>query len=187
MSFRDNFLELLPRAADLMKGLSAGQINWRPAEGSWSIAECIAHCNQTNKLYAQAMDGARSDASRQGWATDKRLRLGWLEAAMLWSLEPPCKIKFKAPSQFLPPPSDFEPGALVTGWTETHLLLARIAGECEGLDVKRAKLRSPALPQMKVSLLWALLAMPAHDRRHLWQAERILQAVSARAATLGAG
>ena len=48
---QEQFRALLPRAREATLGLSAGQLNWRPAENAWSVAECIAHLNTTNEKY----------------------------------------------------------------------------------------------------------------------------------------
>ncbi len=54
---------MLPRAAEAIYGLSADQLNWRPAEGVWSVAECIDHLNVTNIQYANSIENALANAS----------------------------------------------------------------------------------------------------------------------------
>jgi hypothetical protein len=170
----------LPRAAEVMAGLSADQINWRPAEGSWSIAECIAHLNQLNGLYAASIAEALADARQRGWTTDGDATLGLLERWFLHSIEPPYKLKFKAPAKFRPPSSTFDREDLFAVWTSTHERLAELARESQGVDLKRVKVTSPATPLLKVSLLCALMVTPAHDRRHLWQAGRVRERLATR-------
>jgi hypothetical protein len=166
----------LPRAAELMQGLSADQINWRRAEGSWSIAECIAHLNSTNKLYASSIDAAIAEGRRRGLTAQRQdARLGFIEKGFIRLLEPPYRLKFKAPSKFLPGKSSFTSDDLLVEWAATHERLAQLASDSQSLDWHRVKVVSPAASVLKVSLLCALMISPAHDRRHLWQGQQVRQ------------
>ena len=168
----------LPRAAEVMAGLSTDQVNWRRAEGSWSIAECIAHLNAANSLYSDAIQAAIIDGRRRGWTGGKSdARLGLLERGFVNLLEPPYRLKFKAPSKCRPGKSSFAPDDLLAAWEATHERLAQLAAESRGLDLGRIKVVSPASSVLKVSLLCAFMISPAHDRRHLWQAQRVRQSL----------
>ena len=155
-----------------MEGLSAGQLNWRPAEGSWSIAECIDHLNTANQQYATSLEAAiaKGKPFRPG---SKLPKLGWLERWFLNQVEPPVKRKTKAPTKFLPAPKQFQPDELVERWRATHQRLAVLAEQAEGLDLARTKVTSPVSSLIKLSLLCVLQILPAHDRRHLWQASDV--------------
>ena len=63
---QDQFRALLPRAREVTLDLSAGQLNWRPAENAWSVAECIAHLNTTNEKYCLSIEKAIAEARREG-------------------------------------------------------------------------------------------------------------------------
>jgi hypothetical protein len=45
----------------------------------------------------------------------------------------------------------------------------------EGLDLSGIMMKSPAWPMLRFSLLTALAALAAHERRHLAQARRVTQ------------
>lgn len=176
MNLDDPIRAQLPRAAQVMEGLSADQLNWRPAEGAWSIAECIAHLNSLNDQYAEAIETAMTDARQRGLtSTNTGAALGPFERLFVHLTEPPYRIKFKAPSKFRPRGSNFNRDELLAVWTSSHDRLAALARAAQGLDLKRVKVPSPATPLLKGSLLMALMITPAHDRRHLWQAERVRQ------------
>jgi hypothetical protein len=164
----------LPRAAEVLAELSADQINWRPAEGSWSIAECIAHLNTLNGLYARSIQDAIAVGRSRGCTTDfPQTKLGMFEQWLVGLIEPPYRLKFKAPSKFRPKASTFTRDELLKDWTTTHERLAEAAQACHGLDLRRLKVVSPATPLFRITLLAALMITPAHDRRHLWQAQRV--------------
>ena len=170
----------LPRAREVTAGLSAEHINWRPVVGAWSIAECLAHLNTLNALYADSIRAAIKEASGlDSTRSAKVQKLGVLERSFLSIIEPPYRLKFKAPSMFRPNGATFDRDDLLAAWNSTHERLAQLAAESSGLDLKAVKIRSPATPLFKMTLLCALMMTPAHDRRHLWQAERVRELLKA--------
>jgi hypothetical protein len=178
--YADEIRAMIPRAAEAMEGLSAGQLNWRPAEGSWSIAECIDHLNVSNEHYAAAMEAAiaKGPAPRPG-STPK---LGVLERWFLKQMEPPAKMKVKAPRKFQPGTA-FDKAELLDRWRKTHERLALLAERAEAVDLGRTKVVSPVSGLIKFSLVCMLQVLPAHDRRHLWQAAKVREMVMSKAVT----
>jgi hypothetical protein len=170
---QEQFLALLTRAREVTSGLSVDQLNWRPAENSWSVAECLDHLNTTNEKYGVTIEKAVNEARQKGWYARGEPKLGFIERRLLEALEPPIKRKFKAPKTLAPSARVFSRDELLARWTSSHEQLIELAQQSTGLDLKRARVVSPAISLVKFSLLWALLAMPAHDRRHLWQIEQI--------------
>jgi hypothetical protein len=165
---------LVPRARDAISGLSASQINWHPVNGSWSIAECIAHLNTTNALYVPALRDSFNESRRQGrLAAEGEPHLGLLERWFANSLEPPYKLKFKAPKEFAPATLHYEKDELLARWVSLHDQLVNIGEENTDLDWKSTKVLSPASRRIKISALGVFAIVAAHDRRHLWQAEQI--------------
>ncbi len=175
---QDQFRALLPRAREVTLDLSAGQLNWRPAENAWSVAECIAHLNTTNEKYCLSIEKAIAEARRRGWTAASEPKLGFIERRLLASIDLPVKRRFKAPKTLAPPSKAFDRDELLARWASSHERLIELSGESEGLDLKRARVTSPASSFLKFSLLWAFLAIPAHDRRHLWQIAQIRKQIS---------
>lgn len=156
-----------------MTGLSASQINWHPVPGTWSIAECIAHLNTTNSLYNAALEKSFQESRRRGLvSTEDEPKLAFLERWFASQLEPPYRLKFKAPKQFAPVSVHYERDELLAKWVSVHEELLRIAADNADLDWKKTKVPSPA-GRLKVTALGAFAIIAAHDRRHLWQAEQI--------------
>ena len=66
---------------------------------------------------------------------------------------------------------------IVTEFMEWQDKLGATIRRADGLDLRRARGRSPALPLIKWSL-GALFAITlAHERRHLWQARQVRNAL----------
>ena len=156
-----------------MAGLSTEQINIRPDPASWSIAQCIDHLNKTNALYADAVAVGLERARARGWKATGAQRLGWLESWFVRSLEPPVKRRFRAPKAFAPATESHEKDELLARWVATHQRMINLEEESAGLDLLRVKIPSPAVRFLKFTVLSVFFSMPAHDRRHLWQASQV--------------
>ncbi len=50
--------QIKTRCDTLVAGLSNEAFNWRPAQGRWSISECLDHLNITAERYLPVIDGA---------------------------------------------------------------------------------------------------------------------------------
>jgi hypothetical protein len=164
--------ELLPRAAELVAGLSDAEFNWRPAPGAWSVAECLAHLNVIDEQYACKIRDAIAKAREAKLTSPGPFRLGLIEGWFVRFQEPPYKMRFKAPKRFKPQPAHHIQKVL-EDWRRTRVELLQLVSEAEGLDWKRVRVISPASNLISLSLLGAFAVVAAHDRRHLWQAGRI--------------
>jgi hypothetical protein len=164
------------RVRDVTRGLSPGDLAWRPSPGSWSIAECIAHLNATNARYALAIEAGVGQARRRRLQGPAPVQHGWLERLMLKNMEPPVKRRFRAPRAFLPA-SNEGLDTLMREWDATHHKLLELAAGCHDLNVNRVKVPSPANSLMRIRLGSAFAILAAHDRRHLWQAEQVRSAM----------
>lgn len=157
-----------------LRGLVSGQWGWRPARDRWSVGECIAHVNETNRVYLPAIESAARSARERGLLGQGPFKHGFLGEWMIRELEPPAKRRFKAPRRFVPPVGETGPQAL----GEFDDLLRKYAGlllSMNGLDLGRAQVVSPANRFLRLSLGQAFRVIAAHTRRHLWQARRIAQ------------
>jgi DinB superfamily len=165
---------LIPEARDVISGLSESQINWHPLPGSWSIGECIAHLNTTNALYVRNLEQSFHLARQQGWTNSGgEPRPGMFERWFSFSLEPPYRIRFKAPKQFEPPSTRYERDELLARWVSNHERLLHLALDNSDIDWKKTKVSSPVSNRIKLSAIGVFAVIGAHDRRHLWQAQQI--------------
>ena len=179
MSVETDLREQSPKAADAMAGLSADRINWRPAEGAWSIGQCIAHLNTVNELYAGSIHRSILDARQRGLTyAGEQTQLTWFERWFLKTMGTP-RIKIPAPSKFKPVGTAFEREQLLTAWTSSHERLVQLAQSAEGLDLLRVKVPSPVTSLLKVSLLCAFKIPIAHNGRHFLQIARLREMLEA--------
>jgi hypothetical protein len=174
----DQFELFIPKAREICAGLSRDQFVWRPGPGAWSVAECLDHLNTSNRMYLAQIGQAIQDGRAAGLTGSGPFGMGWLEQWFVKSLEPPVSIRVKAPSKFAPR-TDLSLGAVIDEWESSHRQGAQLARSAEGLHLTKVHVPSPALRLVKMSLLAAFHLIPAHDRRHLWQASRVVEQMRA--------
>jgi hypothetical protein len=164
-------------AADtLVTPLSDAQFHWQPDQGrAWSVALCIEHLATANRVYAEpmraAMDAARArNLKRSG--PIKSTVFGRMFAA---SMEPPVRRKMKAPAKILPPANGTRE-EILQRYHQAHASIRQMIIESAEIDANRATFTNPFIKVVRVRVGTAFHIIAAHDRRHLWQAERVLEA-----------
>ena len=161
------------RAAELCTRLNAVQIVWRPEPGRWSVAQCLHHLGVSARTYSVNIHTAVEDGRRRQLLSSEPSRFGWLVRRVIQEMEPPVGSRQKSPRKFLPPPDALTPQE-VRAIVETTAQSWRLClTEAEGLDLRRVKVRSPAVPLLRFRLGAVFAISTAHERRHLWQAEEV--------------
>src|SRR5581483_10155795 len=88
---------------DLVQGLTGPQFNWRPAPGSWSLAECLIHLNMVGDRYLRLIEPVVEDARAKALTGNGPFTHGILARWILGQTEPPPRNRSKAPRSFTPP------------------------------------------------------------------------------------
>jgi hypothetical protein len=162
------------RLARLVSNLD--EVGWRrsPSSGGWSIGECITHLNLTSRDYLPLIDALFERAERDrivGEGPFRRDPIGWF---LCRTMEPPARGRFKTASSF--EPRGVAPMADATEefnrLQDSLIERLRHAGDRK-IALNRLKLASPFNEHVKYSLWSAFRLVPAHQRRHLWQAEGV--------------
>jgi hypothetical protein len=91
-------------------------------------------------------------------------------------MKPSSDWTFTAPSVFEPDtPETLYPRETVEEFRGLQDQFASCVGQAEGLDLRRIRVASPAVPLLRISLGAWFEATIAHEERHLRQAERVLE------------
>ncbi len=159
---------------ELTEALSDAQLLWRPSANGWSIAECLDHLNVTGFELLPRVDRAIADTQRQGHRREGPLKPRWRARIFAHMMEPPARLRAKAPEIFLPRWPE-EPRKVVRELVDLQGELIKRLHEADGLDLSSAQIASPAARFIKLSLGEWLLVTVAHQRRHLWQARQLLE------------
>lgn len=179
-AFRRQFEQLSADAEALVAPLTDDEFGWQPAPTSWSVGQCLEHLNVSARQYLPAIDDAIASAIRRSLFNEGPFTYNWIGRLVVASMEPPPRFAFKAPKVFRPeeprPPRD-----VLAGFRAYQVQYIDRLHAANGLDLARARVRSPAAAWLWLPLGSAFALMAAHERRHLWQARQVLAALRERA------
>lgn len=164
-------------AQGFVPGLADAQFQWRPEPGRWSVAECLDHLNVSVRATFPAFDRAMDEARAKGLMGQGPFKYGRFASWMIGSMEPPPKRRFRTFKVFMPGPTAGRPATdILSEFLAVRDGLIERLRRAEGLDLKRAKVTSPASRFFRMSLGAYFAFVIAHDRRHLWQARQVMAA-----------
>jgi hypothetical protein len=172
--YSDQLLSVRQDATGLMSGLSDAQFNWQPEPGRWSMAGCFDHLNKAAaQLFIPRIDAAIATARARNLKSNGPFSYSAFERWCVKTNDAPPKMRFKAPKAVQPSPhlSLDDVRVQFLHWQDE---LSRRLREADGLDLSRAKEKSP-IPFVKWSLGAFILLMLAHERRHTFQARQVRQ------------
>jgi hypothetical protein len=161
-------------AGETFGALTAEQLNWKPAEKSWSIAQCLDHLILTNEQFYPDFDklaaGGRKNTLWQNYSPFT----GFCGRFLIKAVTEDSK-KSKAPSKSIVPPSDV-PADIVEKFEKNIADVNQKVAACAGADCERTVVSSPFLAVMTYTLDDAFTVLVEHTKRHIRQAKRVMQA-----------
>lgn len=168
-------VEAADRAAgEIAAPLGDEQFHWQPDGGrGWSVAQCLDHLATTNVFYGAAIEKAVEGARQRGLRGGGPIAPTFIGARFLASLEPPVRLRARAPASVKPRSSGTRDDIL-GAYHASHERFRALVRSCEAIDVNRVKFPNPFFPLFKIRVGTGLRVIPAHDRRHLWQAEQVI-------------
>jgi hypothetical protein len=165
-------------ARQLIDGLTDAEGIWRPAPGSWSIAECLDHLAVGNRVYIAAMRPAAERARREGRLRRGPATPGAIGGWFVRTLEPPARRKMRAPGKIVP--RDAPPLAdAAAAFFASHEQVVRFLDEYAAIDLAGVRFQNPFIGALRFSLATGLHVLAAHERRHLLQAWNVRRRGSA--------
>ena len=172
-----DFRAINDRARALVDRAGVARLVERPPKGGWSIAECFEHLNITTRAFVPQWREACAKLHAQGLLGEGPYKTDFWGKALTWMLEPPAKFRMPTTPPFNPLQTPSADQVLPTFLSCQDELLAAIS-DARGLALDRIKIRSPFQQKMQYSVWSSLRINAAHHRRHLWQAERVFDAIS---------
>jgi hypothetical protein len=159
-------------AERLVSDMDEEAVNWTPPAGGWSVAQCLSHLTLMNDFYLRGWPDALSAAAREQRRPFAGLRPTPFGRWFVQTMEPPYRMKGKA-VQAATPASRLPRATLVTNYRQSHDLYRQLVRGSAAVDVNRVVAPNAILKRVKMRLSTVLLIIPAHDRRHLWQAANV--------------
>jgi hypothetical protein len=167
-------------ASSLLGDLTDAEFNWQPGSNQWSVGQCIDHLVVTGNSSLSWIRVAVDDARSRGLVSQGPFRYGMVEKWFVRQMEPPVKLKFKAPRAYKP---TLAHDYAQSDWAQTVAAFYKLqddflrgAADADGLDLARIKVNNAVTRWFRLSLGQELAFNAAHERRHLWQARRVKQA-----------
>jgi len=165
-------------ARALVDGVSESAGTWRASAGSWSVAECLDHLAVANRVYLAAMREPAARAKTAGRNRSRPALPGMVGGWFVRSLEPPVKPrrKLRAPGKIRPRKAPALADAFAS-FISSHHDVETFLREYAEIDLARIRFPNPFIRGVRFSLATGLHVIGAHERRHLWQARRVLERV----------
>jgi hypothetical protein len=160
------------RARTICLRLPEGAFGARPAPGTWSIAECLTHLNFTSERFLPLLDQALRDLRAQDLCSPGPYSRGLIGWALARFLEPPHRMRIKTAPAFVPARVD-SMNDVLERFDYLQLELQARVDRAAGMSIDRIHVVSPFDGRVKYNLYAAFCILNAHQRRHLWQAERV--------------
>lgn len=162
------------RARYLATELNADQLNWRPSDDKWSIAQCLEHTLVGADLYCEklrpAIERARGKRlSTAGYIQPRHTLLGHF---ILRAVEPTVRRAMSSPKIFAPTHSKISDD-VVDRFIQSHENISYLISDCDGLNLSKLKLSSPVARMIRINAADAFEILVTHAERHLNQANRI--------------
>ncbi len=167
------------QAALIVKGVGFEALNERPQPNQWSISECLVHLNLSSQAEIEEIDRVLANTPRGKVSVEKSFRMDLLGRFLKWTLEPPpmffSKMKTTEPFQ----PLESEPvGEVLPAFLDLQEELKARVDAAAALPLDRIKIASPFDRRVKYNLFSFFHILLAHERRHLWQAERVKASIT---------
>ncbi len=162
-------------ALALLEGLTPAQLAWRPSPTAWGLGDISGHIALTTMLSLPAFDVAIAEGHDHAAYSDLPFAGNLLSRATVWFVEPPVRLRLRAPHRLTPRPLA-DPAQARQEYRAAQIALELRLERAAGLDLTHVKVRLASVRPVRVALGTAFALLLAHERRHLWQAARVRQA-----------
>jgi len=156
--------------------LTAEQLNWKPNEQTWSIAQNIDHLIVINETYYPVIKSIRKGTYKLPFMGKMGFMVNSLGKMILNSVQPDRKRKIKTFPIWEPSKSNISPDILNRFEKHQEELKSMIAGSKDLLE-KGTVISSPANKNIVYKLEMAFNIIVTHEQRHLEQAKEILSLI----------
>ncbi len=148
----------------------------RTPSGGWSPAECITHLTMTTDSYLTLFADAQKRVPT-GAAQPRSYGRGLGGRLLEWILEPPYRARSKTIAAFVPN-SNAPKSETMASFIRSQKALYAWMKSVEAMPLDQMVITSPFNEHLKYNAYAALRVIAAHQRRHLWQAERTVKGVA---------
>ncbi|RYU77929.1 DinB family protein [Hymenobacter persicinus] len=157
--------------------LSDDQLNRRPAPGKWSIGQCLEHLNITGGLVLPVMARKLKQAQESGSKPAATVKSGFIGRKLIVAMKTPASENpLKSPQQYAPSGSRL-PRTVVEVFSRQLDELANMVEQARTVNANAIRIPNPVIPLLYLRLTDQLELLVVHLKRHVLQAERVLDGV----------
>lgn len=173
-NIQSQMTEAAADAAATFGGLTVEQLNWKPSEKGWSVAQCLDHIIKTNHEFDAEFAKLASGTRKNSFWENISPLTGWGGRFLVNAVSEDSK-KAKAPSKRIVPPSDL--AADIVQQFVAHIgEVNKQVEACAGADREKTVVTSPFLFIFTYKLDDAFTVLVEHTKRHIRQAKRVIEA-----------
>jgi hypothetical protein len=173
MSNIENWVKRLDRVTTEVEKnfghLTEEQLNRKPNDQTWSIAENLQHLIQVNETYYPVIQKVREGNLKLGWMAGFGFIRNFFGTMILGSVEPERKRKMKTFPIWEPVHSGVQEG-VVARFAAHQRHFATFIASCNDLLESGQVIHSPANNSIVYTLEQAFEIIVTHEERHLNQA-----------------
>ena len=158
---------------ELFGTLKSEELNWRPSQDTWSIAQNIDHLMAINQTYFPALNELRSGSYKLPFLAKSGFIVSFLGKMILNGVSPDRKKKMKTFPIWEPAQDPIANGILERFSEHQHQLKREIEASADLIE-RKAIISSPANRNIVYRLETAFDIIITHERRHLEQSKEVL-------------
>jgi hypothetical protein len=152
--------------------LTPAQLNWKPGEQRWSVAQCLEHLIVANQgffpIFEAIVKGEHKTRTMERIPVLPKL---WGKL-IVSSQRPTSTRKYKAPKRFQPAQSKLR-DTIVKDFVDQQERVLEFMKASKGLDLNALIITSPVASFITYSLMDAYRLIVVHEQRHILQAKRV--------------
>jgi DinB superfamily len=156
--------------------LTDDQLNRGPGPGKWSVGQCLEHLNIVGGLYLPVISRKIKAAKERGSAPAETVAHGFFGRKMTEAMRVPATEKaMKTPQQYAPSGSRL-PRTVLEVFSRQLDELSGLIEQARTVNANAIRIPNPIIPLLLPRLTDALELLVEHMKRHITQAERVLDA-----------
>ncbi|MBT9391797.1 DinB family protein [Hymenobacter sp. NST-14] len=154
--------------------LTDDQLNRGPGPGKWSVGQCLEHLNIVGGLYLPVIGRKIKAAQQRGTSPAEEVKHGYFGRKMTEAMRVPAAEKpLQAPQQYAPSGSRL-PRTVVEVFSRQLDELSSLLSQARRVNMNAIRIPNPLIPLLLPPLPDAFELLVEHMKRHLQQAERVL-------------
>lgn len=154
--------------------LTDDQLNRGPGPGKWSVGQCLEHLNIVGGLYLPVISRKVKAAKERGSSPADTVVHGYFGRKMTEAMRAPATEKpMKSPQQYAPSGSRL-PRTVMEVFSRQLDELSNLIEQARRVNANAIRIPNPIIPLLLPRLTDALELLVEHMKRHITQAERVL-------------